>query len=276
MAGSLADIAGSINVECRSQSDKRLAEDIGVAMGESLSPVEVAHEAHRHREHSGAHGQPTGRLRSVQVIEAVLLAVITIMAAWSGFAAAAFGTESRVAFAQSANLKTDADAKAIESNEVQNFDEFAFFAWLQTYATGDSSAIAFAEQRFEPDLEIAFRAWMETNPQTNLSAPATPFEMPEYQRPLLEESKALQIKASASAEEGVAKGILSDKYIRLTVLLAGVLFLIGIGSTFTMVSLRYGLITVGLVLMVVAAVNLIGLQVPDFNLGVPTDVVENA
>lgn len=276
MAGSLADIIRSINVECRSQSDTGLTEDNGADMGESLSPVEVAHEAHRHREHGSAHGQPAGHLRIVQVTEAVLLAVITVMAAWSGFAAAAYGTESRVAFAESANFKTDADAKAIESNEVQNFDEFAFFAWLQTYATGDSSAIAFAEQRFEPDLEVAFRAWMETNPQTNLSAPATPFEMAEYQRPLLEESKALQIKASESADEGVVQGILSDKYIRLTVLLAGVLFIIGIGSTFSMVSLRYGLISVGLVLMVVAAINLIGLPQPDFNLGVPTNAVESS
>jgi hypothetical protein len=100
--------------------------------------------------------------------------------------------------------------------------------------------------------------------------------MPEYQRPLLEESKALEIKANASADEGVETGVLSDKYIRLTVLLAGVLFLVGIGSTFTMVSLRYGLIGVGLALLVVAAINLIGLPQPNFNLEPPSDVTENA
>jgi hypothetical protein len=110
-------------------------------MGESLSPVEVAHDARKHLEHGNAHGQPVGHWRIVQVIEAVLLAIITIMAAWSGFAAAAYGTESRVAFAESATMETDADAIAIESNELQNFDEFAFFAWLQAYATGDSSAV---------------------------------------------------------------------------------------------------------------------------------------
>ena len=275
MAGSVEDICGSINVEFGSQSANGLTEDIGVAMGESLSPVEVAHEAHRHREHTNAHGQPVGHWRIVQVTEAALLAVITIMAAWSGFAAAAYGTESRVAFAESANLETDADAKAIQSNEVQNFDEFAFFAWLQAYSSGDASAVSFAEQRFQPNLEIAFDAWMKTNPETNLQAPATPFEMEEYERPLLEESNALQIKASASAEEGVEKGILSDKYIRLTVLLAGVLFLVGIGSTFTMVSLRYGLISVGLALLVIAVINLVGLPQPDFNLGASTESVEN-
>lgn len=244
-------------------------------MGESLSPIEVAHEAHRHKEHASSHGQPVGHFRIVQVIEAVLLAVITIMAAWSGFAAAAYGTESRVAFAASANLKTDADAKVIESNELQNFDEFAFFAWLQAYSTGDASAIAFAEQRFQPDLEIAFKAWLETNPQTNPTAPTTPFEMAEYEKPLLQEAQVLQSKATASAAEGVEKGILSDKYIRLTVLLAGVLFLVGIGSTFSMVSLRYGLISVGLALLILAVINLAGMPQPDFYLGASTDNAGN-
>jgi hypothetical protein len=274
MVDSVEDMDGSINVECRGQSDNGFTEGIGVAMGESLSPVEVAHDARRHQEHGSAHGQPVGHWRIVQVTEAVLLAVITIMAAWSGFAAAAYGTESRVAFAESATTETDADAKAIESNEVQNFDEFAFFAWLQAYSSGDASAVTFAEQRFQPDLEIAFRAWMETNPKTNLQAPATPFEMTEYKRPLMDESKALQIKASATAKEGVALGILSDKYIRLTVLLAGVLFLVGIGSTFTMVSLRYGLISVGFILLVLATINLVNLPQPDLYLGAPAEAVE--
>lgn len=241
-------------------------------MGESLSPVEVAHEAHRHQQHTNAHGQPAGHWRIVQIAEAVLLAAVTVMAAWSGFAAAAYGTESRVAFADASTADTDADAKAIESNEVQNFDESAFFAWLQAKSLGDPAAMAFAEQRFQPGLEIAFRAWLATNPETNLEASATPFDMAEYAKPLLEESNTLKIKAEASHLEGVERGILSDQYIRLTVLLAGVLFLVGIGSTFTMVSLRYGLIGLGIVLLIFATVYLVNLPQPDFNLGAPTEL----
>lgn len=238
-------------------------------MGESLSPVEVAHEARRHQEHSNAHGRPAGHWRIVQIAEAVLLAAVTVMAAWSGFAAAAYGTDSRVAFAASSTADTDADAKAIEANEAQNFDESAFFAWLQAKSLGDPGAIAFAERRFEPNLDRAFQAWRATNPETNLDAPATPFAMSEYQRPHVDESIALRMKADAYDRDGIASGSLSDQYIRLTVLLAGVLFLVGIGSTFTMVSLRYGLIGVGLILMVLATVNLVQLPQPNFNLGVP-------
>jgi hypothetical protein len=71
----------------------------------------------------------------------------------------------------------------------------------------------------------------------------------------------------------VSAGNLSDQYIRLTVLLAGVLFLVGIGSTFTMVTLRYGLIGLGLVIMILATVYMVNLPQPDFNLGVPTQLV---
>ena len=252
--------------------DSGFTEGIGVAMGESLSPVEVAHEAHRHQEHTNAHGQPTGHWRIVQIAEAVLLAAVTVMAAWSGFAAAVYGTESQVAFAESSTANTDADAKAIEANEEQNFDEFAFFSWLQAKYSGDSSAIAFAEQRFRPALEVAFKAWLATNPETNSKAPATPFDMPEYVRPLIDESNAFKIKSETSYIEGIKLGILSDQYIRLTVLLAGVLFLVGIGSTFTMVSLRYGLIGIGLVLLILATIYLVNLPQPDFNLGAPTEI----
>lgn len=242
-------------------------------MGESLSPVEVAREAQKHQEHSKAHGQPAGHWRIVQVAEAVLLAAVTVMAAWSGFAAAAYGTESRVAFAASATADTDADAKAIEAYEVQNFDEAAFFAWLQAKSSGDPAAMSFAEQRFEPNLETAFKAWESTNPETNLEAPPTPFDMAEYQRPLLGESEVLRVKADTYSRDGIFAGNLSDQYIRLTVLLAGVLFLVGIGSTFTMVSLRYGLIGLGLVILILATVYMVNLPQPTFNLGVPTQLV---
>jgi len=244
-------------------------------VGESLSPVEVAREAQKHQEHSKGHGQPRGHWRIVQIAEALLLAAVTVMAAWSGFAAAAYGTESRVAFADSSAADTDADAKAIEANEVQNFDESAFYAWLQAKSVGDPAAVSFAEQRFEPNLETAFNAWQATNPETNLEAPATPFDMTDYKRPLIEESDVLRLKADTYYSDGVFAGNLSDQYIRLTVLLAGVLFLVGIGSTFTMVSLRYGLIGLGLVLMILATVYLVHLPQPTFNLGVPTQLVNH-
>ena len=53
-----------------------------------------------------------------------------------------------------------------------------------------------------------------------------------------------------------------DKYVRLTVLLAAVLFLVGIGSRFPVRAARYGLVGVAAVLLVVSVVQLLGLPGP--------------
>jgi hypothetical protein len=53
-----------------------------------------------------------------------------------------------------------------------------------------------------------------------------------------------------------------DKYVRLTVFLAAVLFLVGIGSRFPVRSARYGLIGVAALLLVVSMVQLLSLPGP--------------
>jgi hypothetical protein len=48
----------------------------------------------------------------------------------------------------------------------------------------------------------------------------------------------------------------SDDYIRITVFLAAVLFLVGIGSTFKLLTVRYVLIGVGAALLILATVSI--------------------
>jgi NADH:ubiquinone oxidoreductase subunit K len=48
-----------------------------------------------------------------------------------------------------------------------------------------------------------------------------------------------------------------DDYIRITVFLAAVLFLVGIGSTFKLHTIRYALISIGSVLLVLAMVMIV-------------------
>jgi hypothetical protein len=50
--------------------------------------------------------------------------------------------------------------------------------------------------------------------------------------------------------------------VRLTVILAAVLFLVGIGSRFPVRSARYGLIGIAAVLLAVSVVQLLGLPGP--------------
>ena len=89
-----------------------------------------------------------------------------------------------------------------------------------------------AERRFRPAHEVAFRTWHKTA-ETNPDAPAGPSYMPEYVIPAEARTAGLDKKANAHAAAGEAAGVAGEQYIRVTVVLAGVLFLIGIGSTFS-------------------------------------------
>jgi hypothetical protein len=66
-----------------------------MSMPEGLSPIEAGKQLH---EHTSEPHQPdaTRHSRTVQIREALLLSLVTIAAAWSGYAAAKRGTESRM------------------------------------------------------------------------------------------------------------------------------------------------------------------------------------
>lgn len=69
-------------------------------MSEGLSASEVGKEIAAHHQH---HADRTGEHRVVTIVEAVLLAVVALLAAWSGYAAAKWSTESRLHLAESAS-----------------------------------------------------------------------------------------------------------------------------------------------------------------------------
>src|SRR5947208_1960437 len=81
---------------------------------------------------------------------------------------------------------------------------------------------------------------------------------------IAEESQATHLSAQADAysSEGESAAGTADKYVRLTVLLAAVLFLVGIGSRFPLRSARIGLVVVAAVLLLVSVVQLLSLRGP--------------
>jgi hypothetical protein len=81
--------------------------------------------------------------------------------------------------------------------------------------------------------------------------------MPQYKLPQQAKANALDAAAAAKFNEGTSGGATSDDYIRITVFLAAVLFLVGIGSTFKLHQIRYALVTFGTALLILAVVLLL-------------------
>jgi hypothetical protein len=114
-----------------------------------------------------------------------------------------------------------------------------------------------AEMRFRPNFLVAFNAWLKTDPFTNPHAPKGPTYMPEYIQPGLAQANRLDAQANAHYAAGEAAGSYSDGYVRTTVYLATVLFLVGISGHFRVRSARLGLIGIGGVILAFSVVLLL-------------------
>jgi hypothetical protein len=229
-------------------------------MPEGLSPIEVGKELDKHTKE--AHEQAASTVaqrhsRTVQICEAVLLSLVTIAAAWSGYAAAKWGTESRIEIARSSTLRNLATRADLSALSTRNFDSSTFEAWFTAFTLGNPEKQAIAERRFRPEFKVAFDAWMATDPMHNPRAAPGPTYVPQYKLADQARADALDSAAVAALNAGDRAGRVGDDYIRITVFLAAILFLVGIGSTFKLHAIRYALVILGAMLLVLATVLLV-------------------
>ena len=231
-------------------------------MPEGLDPIETGKKLHEHGEEHGqqAEGKDgqggTGdrSSRIIQISEAVLLSIVTITAAWAGYSAARWGTASRVDIARSSTLRNLATRDDLTAISLRNFDAATFNAWFTAYTLNSPQKEAIAVRRFRPQFRVAFNAWMATDPLHNPHAPPGPTYMPQYKLPAQAQANALDNEADTKFNEGTKDGVTGDNYVQITVFLAAVLFLVGIGSSFKLHGVRYALITFGSVLLITAVV----------------------
>ncbi len=168
--------------------------------------------------------------RTISTFEAAMLAFVAVLAAWSGYAAAKWSTESSLLLATASADRAEANAASLDAVNALNFDATTFNDWFTAYVGGDRSAMAIAQNRFTPNLDAAFRAWLATGPETNPAAPPGPTYMPEYHQPQKAKAAKLNAQATVDYAAGEKAGSNADDYVRTTVYLATVLFLAGIGS----------------------------------------------
>jgi len=242
-------------------------------MPEGLDPIETGKKLHEHGEETDrqAEGHDDHRethdrhSRIIQIAEAVLLSIVTITAAWAGYSAARWGTASRVEIARSSTLRNLATRDDLTAISLRNFDASTFNAWFTAYTLNSPQKEEIAIRRFRPAFLVAFNAWMATDPLHNPHAPPGPTYMPQYKLPAQAQANALDNQANAKFTEGTKDGVTGDDYVQITVFLAAVLFLVGIGSSFKLHGVRYALITFGSILLIFAVVLI--LRQP----GVPPD-----
>jgi hypothetical protein len=232
---------------------------------EGLSTAEVGKEIGEHREHAehgdGAH-EPTHHDRIVSIIEAALLSIVALLAAWSGYSAAKWGTESSLSLARASAARSKASLAEVQATQIRTLDSVSFNAAETAYATHNAKLFALDLRRLRPGYRPAVEAWLATHPLTNPHAPPDPSYMPQYVIPQDAQGRTFSAQSNAYFSDGEGAASTADKYVRLTVLLAAVLFLVGIGSRFPLPQARYGLIGIAGLLLVISVLQLASLPGP--------------
>jgi hypothetical protein len=220
-------------------------------MAERTTNVEFAHRIHEHGHSGGAHGQGSQWL---EILEAVVLAAVAVLTAWSGYQAARWDARSAASYARASATMVESQEQLTLAGQERLYDIATFNSWLDQTLSGNAKGAEILHRRFRPEYAVAFEAWMKLDPlnRTDPKIPAGPIFMAEYRSAKTEKGQGLAREASRLHEDGVTGREKGDEYVRITVVLATVLLLIALSQRFRILAPRVGLLSVAFVMLAVA------------------------
>jgi hypothetical protein len=205
---------------------------------------------------------------TIEIIEAVLLSLATIVTAWSAYQAALWDGEQSALYTQASAARADGNRLDNEANTQVAIDVSEYETWLTATTQDNVQEAALIRRQMRSELQSTLDAWLAAGglERTRESVPASPFSMPGYTVAEREESKARITLAEQHFVEGEEANRRSDKYVLLTVVFALVLFVVGIGSKFKNASVRASLAGFGIFALVAGTAFMLSLPVAELAL----------
>jgi hypothetical protein len=196
--------------------------------------IEIAH-------HLSGHHAPSTEHRILETVEAVVLAIVAILTAWSGYQAALWSGHQAEMYSVAGKLRVQAEGATTTANQERLYNSATVVEWIKAEAQGQQKLADLFERRLLPEFRPAFEAWKQTKPLTNPNAPAGPQLMGAFQSSKMDAAVKLNEQAASTFEQGNVARERSDQYVRVTVTLATLLLLISIGQRFKVHAVRVGL-----------------------------------
>ena len=174
-----------------------------------------------------------------EIFEVVILAIVAVATAWSGYQAARWDGRQAFLYGVSTRIRVEADEAATLGGQQRLLDVSTFNTWIEVSALGKDRVADLYVDRFSPEFRVAFDAWLLTKPFSNPDAPPGPSFMPEYHNERAEHAAELNERANEAFDRGTEARETADRYVRQTVLFATVLFLVAISQRFTYRAVRH-------------------------------------
>ena len=169
-----------------------------------------------------------------------MLAIVALLAAYTGYASAKWNTESSVQLAQASAARTEANRAGMDAENLRNFDSTRLNTWFTAYVAGDTTSESAGCDGF-----VRPSRWPSTPGSPPIRSP-TRRHRPSHLHARVQAARAavattLNNKATEDYAHGVQAGSNADNYIRDTIL-ATILFLIGISGHFRFLRIRVSLV----------------------------------
>jgi hypothetical protein len=191
--------------------------------------------------------------RRIDTIAAVLLALAAVATAWSSYQASRWTGEQAKEFSAANAARVESTRSSDLANAQTEVDVAVFTQWVDAQLRGEVDLADFYEQRFRPEFQPAFRAWLATDPFEDPSAPPSPFAMDEYRLAANVHADELTATAETSAERARTDIQRATNYVLGVVLFATSLFFAGISTKLGSTRLRGAILALGCVVFVFAA-----------------------
>ena len=189
------------------------------------------------------------RLEVIEIIEALILALVALATAWSGYQAAKWAGNRAEKYADATRLRITAEGFGTLAGQERIYDVDTFNGWVAAKLDGKEKEAEFFERRFRDEYRPAFMAWLNTDPFNSTQAPPGPIFMPQYHNAKHEQFLSFNKQAADITDEGTKAGDTGDQYVRITVLLATVLLITAIGQRFRFRSVRIGFMILACLLL---------------------------
>ncbi len=225
--------------------------------GESHLPESVNIEAAQQLNEKGEGEGHSRSLEILEIAEALLLALVTITTAWSGYEAARWDGRNGLYYGQASRYRALATQASTAAGQQKILDDVTFNTWVEDESAGRKKLAALYVMRFSPQYRIAFDAWLKTHPSTNPNSPPGPTYMPQYHNRFAERAGRYNTLATEVFQAGTDARETGDEYIRTTVFLASILFLIALSQRFKVKTVRRTLLGVAFVLLIYATYTLV-------------------
>jgi len=219
--------------------------------------IEIAHKLNEAEEHGS---DPKSKwVEVLEIAEAVILAMVAIATAWSGYQAAKWDGRQDELYEQSTKLRVQAQGLATRGGQEQIYDASTIVEWVKAESAGNKKLADLFERRMRPEVRPVFAEWKKLDPINNPDAPPGVLMMKEYRNAHLEESAKLSQEASELFEQGAKSRSTSDDYVRVTVFLATVLLLTAISQRFKTQHVRVGLAALAFLLICIPLYHIVTL-----------------